>query len=383
MNIIFYGQLGLPQLNQGGSNGQASRVEALARQLVRDGHTVTVLGTAPYLAQGNFHGIELKYLPSLNPQKPGGLLYLLLGLIYVVFRQPATIHVHGSRAALLLTLTRFLFRDTRIVWTIDKLPLLRLLTTHYSLLTLENITTPSRALQYRLLVEHGIRAAYIPDGYEEPSVSDIATTHVSLKKGQYSVVLVESAAALRRVAVAYAKSKTEKKLVVFAREEVAYPAFRRDPARGGGKLLKKQFPFLVLITHYTLLITPRLRRSILNSAAAVIIGDESVSTTLLLEAMHGSRAIIAPTLAAYQEILGTAGQYVAAGDTAGLTAAINKVVTSPAAQAAWGAKAHTRATHHFTWPRLMEDYQTLYVPHVRLIPLDSVGLVRDSVSKGI
>lgn len=341
MNIIFFGQLGLPPLQLTPSSSRESRVEALARLAASDGHNVSVLGTSGYLSYGNYYGIELKHIPSLNPQKPGGWAYLLLGLAHLLWIQPDTIHVHDNRAALLLTLTRFLFHDTRIVWTIDAVPskvsgFTRLVLSTITYNLSPHITTPSRTLQYHLLTEYDIKATYIPDGYEEPTVAPIALSHFGLRKGQYSVAIGGSDAALQRVKKAYKNAKTRKQLIIIKQK------------------------------------TPRAMRSLISGAAAVVIADESVSTTLLLEAMDASRAIIAPSLAAYQEILGTAGQYVAPRDIVGLTAALNKVVTSPSAQAQWGEKAHTRATHHFTWPRVMEDYHTLYIPHVRPVLLDSV-----------
>lgn len=335
MNIIFYGQLGLPQLHTQDQNTTANRVEALARHFVQDGHKVTVLGTAPSVSSGKYHGIELKCLPSLNPQKPGGWFYLVLGLVSILRSRPDVVHVHGWHAALLLALVPWFLRDTRVIWTVDHVPLpyqLIRLITHDPLL----ITTPQRSLQYRLLVEYGIKATYIPDGYEEPPASDIALKHFALKKNRYCVALVSSPSAVRRLQKAYHNSTTRRPLIVLRRA------------------------------------TPRVRRTLINSAAVVLLGDDSVSQTVLLEAMHAQRTIIAPTYPLYQELLGTTGQYYAPRDAAGLTEAIRNAVTNAGAQQKWGQAAHTRATHHFTWPRLVDDYNILYAPQVRAVLLDSV-----------
>jgi len=388
MKITFFGQLGLPQPSERDGSTAVNRVEALARQFALEGHRVTVFGTAPYLSSGNYHGVELKQFPSLDPTKPGGWIYLVFGLIFLFFHPAEVVHVHGWRAAFLLFLTtRFLFRNTRIVWTIDALPVSRMerivlspITSYLS----PSITTSSRTLQYRLLVEYNVRAAYVPDGYAVPKVADISVARFGLKKNSYVVALVNSPHALRRVAKAYAASKTRKKLVVL-----------QSPI-GEYKRLQKKYPFIKLMGHeksilvlavnsradrsrnqletdYSL--SGRTRRSIIANAAAVIIGDDEVSTAILLEAMHAKQAIIALNNSRYQEIMGVTGQYFAAQDRHGLASALMGVLTDAPRQTQWGRLAAKRAQRHFTWPRIIEDYHTLYAPAVRPVPMDSAYLV--------
>lgn len=332
MKITFFGQLGLPAgaLAQAGLP-RGSRIEALSRQLVQDGHSVAVLGTYPHFTSGNYHGIKLIKIPSLNPQKPGGWVYLLLGLLCLLAKRPDVIHVHTWPAALLLSLVRWLFPNARIIWTIDKLPVPGFLATSYQLLT-----TNQRTIQYRLLVEYGIKAHYIPDGYHQSVAPDIELNHFGLKKGQYCLVVGTSDAALRWVKKTYKGAKTHKQLVTLAQE------------------------------------TPRVRQTLVRNTAAIIIADEAVSSSNLLEAMHNRRAIIAPAHPLYQEIMATTGQYYAANDEAGLIAAINNVASNTNAQKRWGAAAASRARRHFTWTRLAEEYSVLYAPAVKAVRLDSV-----------
>lgn len=337
MKITFFGQLGLPARAAGLPHG--SRVEALSRQLVQAGHSVTVLGTYPYITGSNYHGVKLIRIPSLNPQKPGGWVYLIFSLLYLLAQRPDVIHVHTWPAALLLSLTRWLFPNARVIWTIDVLRSSKygLRITSYGLQN-TTLTTPSRTLQYQLLTEYELRATYIPDGYHESAAPDIELNHFGLKKGQYCLAVGKSDAALRWVKKTYKGAKTHKKLVVLT------------PA------------------------TPRARRTLMKNTAAVIIADETVSTSDLLEAMHNRRAIIAPTYPLYQEILATTGQYYAPRDATGLIQAINNVASDTKAQKSWGDAAAPRARRHFTWPRLAEEYSVLYAPAVKAVPLDSVHL---------
>jgi glycosyltransferase involved in cell wall biosynthesis len=374
MNITFFGQLGLPKLRDKDRGGLANRIEAVARQLVADRHEVTVFGTAPYLSSGNYHGIDLQRRASLNPEKPGGWVYLVFCLISMVRRPVDVIHIHSYRAALLLSLTRFLFPHARVVWTIDAIPRWNI---EFRILNLGirhmMVTTPSRTVQYRLLVEHGVKATYIPDGYHQPVVPPIPVTRFGLRAGQYCVALVDSPEALRVVAKAYAAAKSRKKLVVLQLETSSI------------KRLRKKYPFLVFLdSKFEILnssLTPRVRRSLIAGAAAVIVGDNTTSPSVLLEAMDAKRAIIAINEPRYQETLGTAGQYFAAKDSKGLTAALRRILADATAQSTLGQAAATRAERHFTWPRLVEDYHTFYAPVVRPVLLDSAYLVQFSPSK--
>ena len=386
MKIAFLGQLGLPKLNHSDDSAVAARVEAVARELAAEGHQVTVFGTLPYLSAGNYHGIELRRYPSLDPTQPGGWTYLVFCLLYLLRHRFDVLHVHTFRAAFLLSRVPFLFRHTRLVWTVDELPKNRfekLVAAGYrsapvlpagarrarSRRAYFTITTPSRAIQYRLLVEYGVKAIYIPDGYRLPVAPNIAVSTFGLKKNSYVVALVNatSPAALRLVARAHARSKTRKKLVVFQTEE------------GANKRLKKKFPLLVFLNSKFIILppepTPRLRRSVIAGAAAVILGDDSVSPATLLEAMDSGRAVVAVNKPAYQEIVGVTGRYFASQDSAELASILGDILSDPRQQAAWGKKAHKRAQRHFTWPRIVEEYQTLYAPLVRVVPLDSAYLV--------
>lgn len=363
MHIIFYGQLGLSQLHDKDASTAENRVEAIARHLVQEGHAVTVLGTTPYLASGNYHGIELQKIPSLNPEKPGGWFYLALGLVYILWHKPDVIHVHTTRAALLVALAAWFLRDTRVVWTIDALPTSRVQKWLLKPLTYKlqpSLTTPLRTLQYRLLVEDGVQATYIPDGYHEPIISPIASARFGLRKEQYSVALVTSLAAARFVAKAYTATKTRKKIIVIGLEKSQVMR------------LRKQFPLVSLVTGDSLLVTSRIRRSLIASAAAVIIGDDTVAQTVLLETMHYERVVVALNDPRYQETLGLTARFVAPGDSVGLTKAIQAATATSSVAKKRAVAAGIRAQHHFLWPRVIEDYETLYAPHVRAVLIDSI-----------
>lgn len=343
MQITFYGQLGLPLLTRREQDTPERRVEALAVQLADEGHQVTILGTSPYLSGGNYHGIELQAITSLDPEQPGGWTYLLLGLFRLITSQPGVIHVHTARAAFLLFLTRWLFPETKIIYTIDDLP--RRLTSFpipsFPFLT----TTPSRALQYRLLIRHGIRAIYVPDGFTPPALPDLRPNFFNLKKGQYAILLASHPKAIRQAKQAYKKTGSKKQLVLATK------------------------------------LSGREKRSLIAHAAVVILADNTIPSQTVLETMNNKKAIIAVNDSRYQELLGTTAQFYKTGDSATLAQAVRQVIAKPKIQATWGQKAHQRASNHFTWQRILPEYLTAYVPQHRLIPLDSVQSFSTNVQK--
>lgn len=338
MQITFYGQLGLPLLTQRKQDTAEHRVEALALKLADEGHEVTILGTSPFLKDGNYHGINLKFIPSLVPDQPGGWFYLLLSLFYLWRTQPAVLHVHTAPAAHLLALTKWLFPETVIVYTVDNLQ--RRASFHMPHFALSNITTPSRTLQYRLLTQHGIRATYIPDGFTLPVLPALKPSFFNLKKGQYVVLLASQPKAIRQAKQAYKKTRSKKQLVLASK------------------------------------FSGREKRSLISHAAAVILADDTTPTQTVLETMNSQKAIIASNESRYQELLGTCAQFYKTGDMATLTQALRQVIAKPKNQTIWGKKAQQRACSHFTWQRILPEYLTTYTPNHRIVPVDSVYITK-------
>ena len=358
MKVLFLGQLGLRAGMGLPKTTREQRLEMLGRALVDAGHTVTVLGTRPFVnaAITNFHGINLQLKASLNPQHPGGWFYLVGSLLTLWRQQPEVAHLHSWRAAALLGIAALLSPETTFVWTIDTLPQRRQfiarLIARQGRNVCDIVTVPTRVLQYRALTSYNLSTHYIPDGYQPPALKDLPLKNFNLRKNQYAVLLATSPGSIRRAVRAYATLKTAKKLVILT-----------DPAVPWQRLLnKKSFVRFVGAK------TGRQLSTLIRNAHAVIAYPEQTELAPLLQAMDSGRRIIVAHQPLFQETLGLTATY------------FNPLKNRDAADAfkfglssnSRGGKARTRAQHHFTWQRIVPEYLALYRhQELAIVPLDS------------
>ena len=345
MNIIFIGQRGIPaQLG----HDTEKRVENLARLLAQQGHKVTITCENSYSATRlrRFGTMELLYRGSFAR---------LRNLMLIWRRQPNVVHIQGWKTALFVRLAAILSPQTTYIWTVSELPAHTLrtkLAIRNAKRLFDAITTPSRQLQYQLLLRHDLRTSYIPDGYSTPVLKDIPAKQWGLRAGQYCVTMATSLAELRWVVRAYSQLKTRKKLVTLLPES---PELRR---------LQKRHTFLVSVMP----LGERAQFSLLRQASAVIF-DAASPAEEILQTMDAKRPVIAVR---HEEVMGTTGSIVKQGDVKGLAEALKAAMSSKKMSAS-GTKARQRARRHFQWTRIVDEYIALYhYPFVRRVPLDSV-----------
>ncbi|MEX2055206.1 MAG: glycosyltransferase family 4 protein [Candidatus Andersenbacteria bacterium] len=365
MHILFIGQNGTTDWPHAAPSSPEWRVDRLARSLSQLSHQVAVVATPPFASQRltHTHNVEIISRPSLNPERPGGWLYLLLSLWTLWRRQPDVVHLQGWRVASMCWLAALLSPETTLVWTIPTLPsrhprLAKMLAWQAKRIV-DAITTPSRTVQYILLQTYHLPTDYIPDGYLAPALKDIPTRHFGVRKDQYVVALGSNEVALKNVMRALARVATRKKLLVLQPTSSAYQHILRG---------KKNIEFVGQLQGRTL-------SSLIRQAATVIVADSTVSNETLLQAMDSGRKIIAINDTRYQEILGVAGTYVRPGKVLELAAEIkqsirqrSKGIPSPEAQ--------KRAQAHFTWDRIIPDYLSAYRRALQQpVPLDSLQSV--------
>ena len=368
MKIAFIGQLGLPELQHDSPNNREPRVLNLAKELSDEGHIVTIFGTDPYIVRGNYRGIELVRIPSLDPSRPGGWWYVMASLWSAWRRSPDVLHLHGWRVAVLAGLARLLMPAAVLVWTVDSWPqlpqgLTRFILRHAAA-RVDAIVTPHRQLQYRLLVEFNISAQYVPDGYSPTSLPALPLAQLGLRAGGYVLALAESPAELRQVAKAVKAARAGRRLVI-AQNNV-----------GVFKRLAKQYRFIRLVGK----LEGRALHSVIKEAVVVVLADESVSSNSLLQSMDQQKAVVAITEPRYQELSGESARYYRVSDLPALSEALQAVLADEKLRLSLGRAARKRARRHFTWERIAREYATQYAPDVRLVPIDSArpeGLTTD------
>lgn len=359
MKILFVGQRGIPSLDRAGVE---QRVEALAQHLAEDGHEVTVTCGQPFVSKNitDFNGVKLAHLFSLDPNKTGGWVHTVLEVALVWWKRPDVVHIHGWRMAALSRVIALLLPEATFVWTINAVPNLPRwmvgMIIRGAVRMFDVVTVPTRALQYSLARDFKVTAEYIPDGYVACSAADIPLKHFGLRKGQqYALALVSTPAALRQMTKAYDKAGWRKKLVVL------------QASKGAFSRLAKEFAFL----HFAGEQAGRGLATLLAQASVVIAGP-GASSNSLLQAMEYGRPIVALSPSPVEEVLGGAALFVKTGDRENLAYVLKSVLNSKQKQAVWGAKARRRARAHFTWARILPEYEALYhYPQVRVVALDS------------
>lgn len=332
MKILFLGQRGIGAIP---GNQREKRVEALACELAKAGHTVSVTCARPYIP-GNlnrYNGVKLVHHFSLDPQKPGGFIFNLFCFFTLWKMQPDVAHVHGWQVGSLLRLAKILSPETTFIWTIDQ-PSLKKIIIWLSAGAASVITTPTRQLQYRLLQECNLKTSYIPDGYQVPNVPDVPLRTLNLPAAGYSLMIANSAKQARWIARAYKAAGMRKKLLTL------------DESVAG-----------------------RQRTSLLRQAWLVIFAGK-VATDDLLQTMNAGREIISTTDPHLEETLGVHAQFVKEGSVAQLKHALQGIRLG---EVNLGAKATKRARRHFQWSRIMPEYLTCYhYPSIRTVYLDSI-----------
>lgn len=343
MHIYFIGQKGI-SANVVEDIAEI-RAEALAKQASKNGHTVTVAVTTGSIVNTSVDApyIRTRFFPSLDPRIPGGYLYALLSCIAALWIRPDTIVVQGWNAALILRILSPFLPHTCAILIVEDLPVRFLCSFIAS--GFEQVCSTSRTIQYMFVTAYNLKTTYIPDGYTPMQLPDIATKQFGLQQGKYAVLFAQDIKEIRRVARTFAAAKTRKKLVVF----------------GTGKSSPK-------ITYIDIHPTSRTAISLVHQAGVVIAADPLYSP-LLLHAMDAGKQIIATADSLHEELLGVTARYYLHRDYKHLTELVKTAFKQPAANTA----ARLRATHHFTWDKIGQEYERVY-KHSRAIPVpfDSV-----------
>lgn len=352
MHIYFIGQKGFPAQNI--EDSAELRTEALANEIIKNGDRITIASTSAYANRQNIrsHYAKLIHIPSLNPNVAGGYIYSLLSSVAALFVKPDTIHVQGWTSAIIVRLLAPFMPKTSLIWTISTLPefsnsflgwifskFLPFVTSRF-----DTVSTPNRAVQYRLLIGHSIKSEYIPDGYNLPPLPDIRPALFGLRKEQYGIVFSENIAQLKQIIATFKALKSKKKLIVFTSEKyVGAMSVNLPPLSRGAQSLVRQ--------------------------AAFIISANTAYSPLSLQAMDSGRAIIATTHPLNEELFGTTARYYEKNDSTQLQILLKRALKKHSLNTA----AQLRAKNHFSWEKTGQEYRRAY-RHSKtiLVPFDSI-----------
>lgn len=348
MNISFVGQTSVL-----GHSARERRIQALASQFASQNHRVTAFSaTERHIRKAD--GFLVQYTPSFAPDIPGGWVYTAISLLRALGKETDVVHVHGWHAAALLPFAALIHPSATFIWTVDTTPrnhrFARRAIVWIAARLCDAITTPTRALQYQVRLSYRVLAAYVPDGYVTPAAKDIAASHWKLRKGQYVLVVGEDTTALRNLCLAYKDTGKRKKLIILVAKVTA--ALKR---------LEKRYKFVRFIESTS----ARQRSSLIRQAERTLFLTNDSYEFLL--AMDAGKPMLAANHPLLQELAGTTVQFFKADDRKYLVSLFNQ--PAPYARR----KTKIRAQAHFTWGRVLEEYETLYhYPKVLRVPVDSI-----------
>lgn len=353
MKILFIGHRGIPPRSL--TDTDERRVMALASKLAECGHDVFAVTCRSYAnpAASRWGGLRIIRLPSFDPRISGGLFYALAQLFVLWRFQPDAVHIHGWMMSLLAPIARLLAPRTTFVWTVSHIPSSRRGSRVVRILTrlIHHITAPTREIQYRLLTEYGVRAVYVPDGYELQHLRSISAKHFALSRGQYIVLLARTMEEVLAACKAYQSASRKKLLVLMNDNPEQY------------KKMARRYPFLRVIA------APgsRARRSLIQNAAAIIALSPEHSCDVLC-AMDSTHPVFAANVPAISELVGVHARTFSTTSERDLTRALLEK-----GRRRQGLGARTRARTHFSWQRIAHEYEQLYHPMLRLVSLDSAA----------
>lgn len=339
MKIIF---TGIPAFSE--------RVQALSLRLAQAGHAVTVMGGKKELPAGirNFHGVLLKRVPDWRT------------LLTLWRAAPGAVHLHGWQMAKWLPAFRFFLPETILVWTIDEAwgarPAGRRAgrRVRRAEAVCDSVTVTTRMLQWQLLTELGLRAAYIPDGFEPASAPLPALRRMGLWRGRYAAVCADTPREVAWAAEAHRQTGSRKKLVVIG-----------DLAKEA-EALATTFPFLVFLGT----IGGRVQAAVFEGSAVILTLGASLPGETLLLAMQAGRPIIALAHPRFEEVYGVTARYVSADDGRELLTLLSSR-EKPRQE-----KSRRRAYTFFRWERIFAEYLPLYSQLRQVVPIDSIQDVR-------
>lgn len=312
MKIIFTGSRQALPLNTTTKNIRERRVLQQALSWSKTGHSPVIVGRG--FKAGVFQGVAI----AKNS----------------LFKQADIFHINGLKAVKKVWLKALLFPEALYIWTCDELPQSP---SFYSKIIIwqaskicDAVIAPTREIQYKLRVQYGVSAEYIPDGYRLPALKNLPPKHFNLRKNQY-VLAWAGTSSTTRVKRAYKGLKTRKPLVFI------------DPQAGD-----------------------RAAQSLIANCAVLVLA-ELAPIGLILSAMAQGRAIAAATAALHEETLGVAARFFQPQDTKGLHSILASLVNKPQVQKSLGAQALKRAVH-FQQKRVISEYRRLVQSLLRFEP---------------
>ena len=331
-SVIFLGLRGIPNVQ----GGVEKHVELLAGELAARGWAVEVLGRSRYLPHADpitWNGVRVSPVWAPRRMALEALVHTFLGIWIAAWRRPDIVHIHAVGPALLVPLARLLglrvvvthhgYDYQREKWGGLARRMLKLgeamgMRLSHGRIAISNEVASTMATRYAKPV------TFIPNGVavSNDGSGDGILAEFGLEARRYILLAARFVPEKRQIDLirAFAQCRPGFKLVLAGGAEFETPYSRevRD--------LAATVPGVVLTGFRT---GPELAALFANAALFVLPSSHEGMPIALLEAMAFGLPVLASDIGPNRELGLPEDQYFPLGDIAGLTASIDRRLSSP------------------------------------------------------
>jgi glycosyltransferase involved in cell wall biosynthesis len=359
MRIAMIGQKGIP----GRYGGIEKHVEEVSVCLAQRGHKVFVYCRPYYTTiRGTYRGVNLVTLPSLKTRHLDAATHTFISTGHVLSMKPDVVHYHALGPSALSLVPRL--AGARTVATVHGLDwrggkwgrgaVWLLKRCEYAACHFPNETVVvSRVLKEYFEGKYHRPVTYIPNGVRPAEKREpVNIGQFGVSPGSYYLFVgrLGPEKGCHVLVEAFSKTQTPRKLLMVGSPHLSHSY--EQCLRG---LADPRVVFTGPI--YGDLLT-----ELWNGAYAVVHPSMTEGMSLsLLEAMAQSKCVIVSDIPENTTVVGEGALRFRVGDADDLARVISEVDRDPDRAAALGAKALERAKAEFSWERIVDDLEAVYL----------------------
>lgn len=343
--------------------------EELAPRLVLRGHEVTVYGRSNTIDYKDkyYKGVRIIILPTVSHKYFDTVAHTFLCALHALKEKYDAILICNSANAYSAWIPRI--AGCPVALNVDGLEWKRakwnilgrwfyLLSERMATFTASEIVTDARDIQKYYLKKFKKDSTYIPYG---APIGKVETKDVfrefGVTPGKYVLYVsrLEPENNAHLVVKAFEKVKTDMKCVIVG--DAPYNGQYIEELR------KTQDPRII----FTGYVFGQGYHEFQSNAYFYVQGTEVGGThPALLEGMGHGNCVLANDVPEHHEVLGDAGVYFNTGNNGDLTEKMQYLLDNPDVVASFGEKAVDRIKTHYTWDKITEDYEKLFVKLAKL-----------------
>ncbi|HVP56510.1 MAG TPA: glycosyltransferase family 4 protein [bacterium] len=359
MKIAMIGQKGIP----GRYGGIERHVEEISVCLAQRGHTVLVYCRPYYTAmRGAYRGVQLVNLPSLKTRHLDAATHTLISTAHVLSMKPDVVHYHALGPSALAWIPRL--TGARTVSTVHGLDwrggkwgsgaVWLLKRCEYAACHFPNETVVvSKVLKEYFERKYHRRVTYIPNGVRPGEKREPANVgQFGVTPGSYYLFVgrLGPEKGCHVLVEAFGKAQTGRKLLMVGSAHLSHGYEQTLKGLADGRVI------------FTGPIYGDLLTELWNGAYAVVHPSMTEGMSLsLLEAMAHGKCVIVSDIPENTTVVEDGALRFKVGDVADLARVISEVDRSPGVVAALGAKALARVKAEFSWDRIVDGLEAVYL----------------------